>query len=57
MMDKQRTIQAAKPKNERIYIGGEIELYHLVKGGFIIETLSRFDDYEQTEKSIIQRRN
>jgi len=45
MMDDQRAIQASKPKEERLYIGGEIVVHYLSKGGFNTYTLHRFDDY------------
>jgi hypothetical protein len=52
MMDDQRTIQASKPKDERIYIGGEIEVHHLSESGFQVYTLDRFEDYARDETAI-----
>jgi hypothetical protein len=52
MMDDQRAIQASKPKSERIYIGGEIEIHHLTKGGSEVYTLHRFEDYSRDEMAI-----
>ncbi|MGA9997388.1 MAG: hypothetical protein WBP93_18360 [Pyrinomonadaceae bacterium] len=52
IMDEQRVIEATKPKNEKIYIGGEILIHHLTKSGFNVYTLDRFDDYELDERAI-----
>lgn len=53
-MDDQRAIQALRSNDERVYIGGEIEIYHLSKDGFAIYTLDRFDDYGKDEKAIYE---
>ena len=45
MMDEQRAIQRALPDNERVYIGGEIQIHHLMEAGFNVYTLDRFDDF------------
>lgn len=52
MMLEQRKTQAAQPKEERIYIGGEIQITHLTEHGFNCYTLSKFDDYDSNEQSI-----
>lgn len=56
MMDAQRAIQSAKPKEQRVYIGGEIEIHHLLKNGsqicFQAYTLDRFEDYSHDEAAI-----
>lgn len=52
MMDEQRAIQANKPKEKRIYIGGEIQIHHLTKAGFQVHTFDRFEDYAQNERAI-----
>jgi hypothetical protein len=52
IMDEQRSIQLSKPKDERVYIGGEIQIFHLTKDGINIYTLAKFDDYSDTEKEI-----
>jgi hypothetical protein len=52
MMNEQRAIQAAKPKEERLHIGGEIEVHHLSQHGFEVYTLHRFEDYTQVETAI-----
>ena len=52
MMDAQRLLQSSKPKQERIYIGGEIEIHHLLKNGFQAYTLDRFEDYVRDETAI-----
>jgi hypothetical protein len=57
MMDEQRTIQAKCSKEQRIYIGGEIQLHVLSDDGISIQTISRFDDLEQIEKEIYENYN
>lgn len=52
IMENQRTIQASKPKDERLYIGGEIEVHYLSKAGFQVYTLHRFEDYARDETAI-----
>ena len=52
MMGEQRAIQAAKPKDERLYIGGEIQVHHLMKSGFQVYTVDRFEDYASDETAI-----
>lgn len=52
MMNEQRAVQAGKPKDERLYIGGEIEVHYLSTNGFSVFTLHRFPDYEQDETTI-----
>ena len=51
-MDEQRAIQASKPKEDRLYIGGEIEVNYLAKDGFRVYTLHRFADYDRDETAI-----
>jgi len=52
IMDEQRIVQASKPEEERIYIGGEIEVHYLSKSGFQAFTLHRFADYDCDEQAI-----
>lgn len=52
MMDEQRIIQATKPENERLYIGGEIIVNELSHEGFSTYTIDKFDDYETVEETI-----
>jgi hypothetical protein len=54
MMDEQRAIQAACPKETRLYIGGEITIHHLMKAGFNAYTLDRFDDYASDETAMYE---
>lgn len=54
MMVEQRAIQLSRPINERVYIGGKIQIIHLTKEGFAIYTLDHFDDYEITEREIFE---
>lgn len=52
MMDDQRAIQASVPKDQRVYIGGEIQVHHLSEDGFHVYTLDRFEDYQRDEEAI-----
>ncbi len=52
LMVEQRAIQASYPKEERIYIGGEINIHYLTENGFSVFTLDRFDDYDSVEQAI-----
>ena len=54
MMREQRQIQANKPKEERLYIGGEIQIHHLDKNGFKVFTLDRFEDFEAHQTAIYE---
>lgn len=54
MMDEQRAIQAARPKNERVFVGGKILIHHLTKFGFNVFTLDKFEDYESDERAIYE---
>jgi hypothetical protein len=57
MMDSQRIIQASRPKDQRVYIGGEIEVNHLSKDGFHTYVLDRFDDYASDERAVFENFN
>ncbi|MGU5697492.1 hypothetical protein ACV1D9_09970 [Aeromonas allosaccharophila] len=52
MMSEQRTIQAQKPKHERIYIGGKINVLHLNKSGCSSYILREFSDFAAHEKKL-----
>jgi len=52
MMDEQRRVQSSVPPEERIFIGGEIQVHHLTKDGINIYTLAKFDDYADNEQKI-----
>jgi hypothetical protein len=54
MMDEQRAIQAARPKGERVYVGGEIQIHHLTQAGCAVFTLARFEDYDLIEQAIFR---
>lgn len=54
MMDEQRAIQSSQPKEQKLYIGGEIHIHHLQREGCAVYTLDRFDDYESDEKAIYE---
>ncbi len=47
MMLEQRSIQDAKPPEERLYIGGECVVMHLTKETCVTATLFRFDDHAE----------
>ena len=53
MMKEQRKIQLSKPVDERVYIGGEMIIYHLIQTGCAIYSLGKFDDYEENRQSIL----
>lgn len=55
MMEDQRRAQALLPKDKRVFIGGEIEVHHLLADGYRILTLGRFDDYSRDETTIFDR--
>jgi hypothetical protein len=44
-MLKQRAQEDARPADERLYIGGEIQLIFMERGSFTMDTIYRFDDY------------
>jgi hypothetical protein len=52
MMLDQRAIQAMQPKEQKVYIGGEIVIHHLSRDGFQVYTLDKFEDYEITQQAI-----
>jgi hypothetical protein len=52
MMDCQRATQLLVPEQERIFIGGEIQLFVLDKNGFFVRTIDKFDDYDSNRKAI-----
>ena len=54
MMESQRTIQATRPKAERVNIGGEIIVHHLTHQRFTIYVLDEFEDCEANERAIYE---
>lgn len=54
MMQQQRSIQSAKPESERIYIGGEIIVFHLTSNGCNTFKIGAFDDFSEQEASIFE---
>jgi hypothetical protein len=54
MMIEQRAIQASRPKDEKVYIGGKILIHHLSRIGFEVFALDEFEDYESTERAIYE---
>ena len=57
MMDSQREMQMAESRENRVYIGGEIQLIRLDKNGFIVHSLGKFEDFASDEASIFQNYN
>ncbi len=55
MMQSQRRIQAALPREDRIHIGGEIHVIEIGGGQFWCYRLHRFDDFDLTEQEIYKR--
>jgi hypothetical protein len=53
IMNEQRAVESTKPKGQRLYIGGEIELHHLTHDGFRVSTIHRFPDYDRDEMVIL----
>ncbi len=54
LMEQQRVIQEARPKDERIYIGGKIIVHHLTQTGFQVYVLDQFADHDTHEQAIHQ---
>lgn len=57
MMREQREIQSSKPEEERINIGGEIQIHYLTKNGFNVFSLEKFEDYDAIEAAIYENYN
>jgi hypothetical protein len=55
MMDEQRSIQRQRPTEDRIYIGGEIIVHHLVKAGCSTFSMGPFEDFVDDMKAIYSR--
>ena len=55
MMDEQRSIQRQRPAEDRIYIGGEIIVHHLVKAGCSTCSMGPFEDFVDDMKAIYSR--
>lgn len=54
MMLDQRAVQATRPKEQKVYIGGEIIIHHLARNGFQVYTLDKFEDHGQTQEAIFK---
>ncbi|PKN37685.1 MAG: hypothetical protein CVU62_08140 [Deltaproteobacteria bacterium HGW-Deltaproteobacteria-2] len=54
MMNDQRRSQSLKPKEERIYIGGEIQVHHLTTDSYVAHILEKFDDFDENENAIYE---
>lgn len=52
IMDEQRSLQQSRLQDERIFIGGKIQIHHLTKTGFAIYVIDQFDDFEETQQMI-----
>jgi hypothetical protein len=57
MMRAQRHIQSQAPPEQRVYIGGEIQIHHLTKNGFNVYTLDKFEDFDADERAIYENYN
>jgi hypothetical protein len=57
MMEDQRRMQSGVSKDERLYIGGEIQIHHLLESGCQIYTLDRFEDCEAQRAAIEGQQN
>lgn len=57
IMDSQRIIQSSEAKENRVYIGGEIQLIRLERDGFIVQSLGKFEDYDSDEDAIYRTFN
>ena len=55
MMRNQRKIQDEKPTDERLYIGGEIQVLHLTRDGCRSFKLGEFDDLEDVQLEMFER--
>ncbi|EEW2545476.1 hypothetical protein GXH09_08990 [Escherichia coli] len=53
MMNEQRYLESKKPVHERIYIGGEIILYHLTEKGCNCFKIGEFDDYKTQQDNLL----
>ena len=52
MMEEQRRLQVLLPKNEQVFVGGEIQIHHLMREGFNVYKLAEFDDYEEQKQAV-----
>lgn len=52
MMEDQRHFQEEQPESQRVYIGGEIQVYHLTREGCSIYPMGKFHDFDDHEKAI-----
>lgn len=54
IMAEQRQIQEAKPKESRLYIGGEIQALQLTANGCLSFKVGQFPDFETHERAIFE---
>ncbi|MEO9607873.1 MULTISPECIES: hypothetical protein [Alphaproteobacteria] len=52
MMREQRQIQETRPLNERVFIGGDAILHHLVPQSYAAYNLFKFEDYGEMMRAI-----
>ena len=57
LMLAQRNIQAEEPEEERVYIGGQIQVHHLTRAGITIHTQADFPDFDSDEEEIYRNFN
>lgn len=57
IMNSQRELQSSETKENRVYIGGEIQLIRLERDGFVVQSLGKFEDYDSDEDAIYRNFN
>jgi hypothetical protein len=57
IMDEQRFLQQSRAKDEGIFIGGKIQIHHLMRSGFSVYVLDQFEDFALTEQRIFDNFN
>ncbi|MCL4872269.1 MAG: hypothetical protein KJ063_25190 [Anaerolineae bacterium] len=57
MMAEQRTIQSSLPQEQRTYIGGKIQVHHLMQQGYAVFSLDKFEDYDENLNAMFENFN
>jgi hypothetical protein len=55
IMELQRATQSTQSKENRIEIGGEIQVYFLTNDGYTVKTIDKFSDFEKVKKEIYDK--
>lgn len=55
LMDEQRNLQSGLPREQRVHIGGEIQVIRLEQDGFIVTNQARFADFDADQAAILSR--